>query len=171
MFCFPLILGVLNASFSYVFLCKIIIFAISPLHIFLKTDESLLLSPFFFFTLIYLQLFSFCIIPGLPRLATAICGARTLVKIFFRKFIIKSWSLEVLERKRNSSIPFSYKFRVMLCLFAQVVNFMLQCFNFWQGYFYFIFWVVTVYISVSFGRLGLTLFGSLFIKNTVFFFN
>ena len=25
-----------------------------------------------------------------PRLATAICGARTLVKIFFRKFIIKS---------------------------------------------------------------------------------
>ena len=36
------------------------------------------------------KLFSFPIIPGAPRLAIAICGARTLVKIFFRKFIIKS---------------------------------------------------------------------------------
>ena len=43
-----------------------------------------------FFTLILLQLFSFGIIPGPPRLAIAVCGARTLVKIFFRKFIMKS---------------------------------------------------------------------------------
>ena len=44
-----------------------------------------------FFTLILLQLFFFRIILGLPRLATAISGARTLVKIFFRKVIIKSY--------------------------------------------------------------------------------
>ena len=42
-----------------------------------------------------MQLFSFCIILGLPRQVTAICGAMTVVKIFFRKFIIKSCSLEV----------------------------------------------------------------------------
>ena len=33
-----------------------------------------------FFTLILLQLFSCRIIPGPPRLAIAVCGARTLVK-------------------------------------------------------------------------------------------
>ena len=43
-----------------------------------------------------MQLFSFRIILGPPRQVTAICGATTLVKIFFRKFIIKSWSLEVI---------------------------------------------------------------------------
>ena len=48
MFCFLFLLRVLNASFSYVFLRKIIIFAISEsLHIYLKTDESLSLSTFF----------------------------------------------------------------------------------------------------------------------------
>ena len=78
---FPFLLGVLNASFSYVFLRKIS----------------------YFFYLILLQLFSFRIIPGPPRLAIAVCGARTLVKIFFRKFIIKSWSL---ERSNTRGIDF-----------------------------------------------------------------
>ena len=44
----------------------------------------------FTLTALLSKLFSFRIIPGPPRLAIAICGARTLVKILFRKFIIKS---------------------------------------------------------------------------------
>ena len=84
-FFFPFLLGVLNASFSYVFLRKIS----------------------YFFYLILLQLFSFRIIPGPPRLAIAVCGARTLVKIFFRKFIIKSWSLSwSLECSNTRGIEF-----------------------------------------------------------------
>ena len=54
-----------------------------------------------------MQLFSFGIVPGPPRLAIAVCGARTLVKIFFRKFIIKSWSLSwSLERSNTRGIEF-----------------------------------------------------------------
>ena len=44
----------------------------------------------FFLTALLSKLFSFRIIPGPPRLTIAICRARTLVKILFRKFIIKS---------------------------------------------------------------------------------
>ena len=102
MFSFLFLLRVLDASFSYVFLLKIIIFAISfKLHNHFKADESLLLSTSFFFTLMLLQLFSFCIIRGLPRLATAICGARTLKNILLKIYnkvlfiIIKSGVTEI----------------------------------------------------------------------------
>ena len=70
-----------------------------------------------------MHLFSFRIIPGPPRLATAICGARSLVKIFFRKFIIKSWSLGLLLHRLavRISLPFH--------IFLQVVIVMIQVYN------------------------------------------
>ena len=57
MFCFLFLLRVLDASFSYVFLLKIIIFAISEPHF--KADESLLLSTSFFFYLNFIAVIFF----------------------------------------------------------------------------------------------------------------
>ena len=67
-----------------------------------------------FFTLILLQLFSFRIIPGPPRLAIAICGARTLVKIFFRKFIIVLKADILLKSVNTIQLFVLYNYSILL---------------------------------------------------------